>query len=374
MNLEKAALILAVGVCLASVVHGAHRKDLPKKRIIVVSSYHREYLWSQETNKGFCDAMLKQRYFDNKDQAEEYTRSDYVETSKVVVKKLWMDAKRQKRRDEKIQAASKITRTIKEFDPALIFLGDDDAAEYIGAQFLDTKIPMVFWGINITPVKYGLVDSVERPGHNVTGIYQPGYYTQSLTLLKRIVPSVKTFAVLTDDTTAGRSHYKAIEYLAQQKALPLTLAETVITGDYELFKKRVLGLQAKVDAFFVAQCSGLVDKAGNAVSSDDVIAWYLENVKIPETAEQGQFVRQGMLCGADDSGYHQGYEAVGVAAAIMSKGANPAVLAVRAPKRGALMVNRERARMLGINLTPKMGIEEYVDGPLPMKGSANETR
>ena len=127
MNIGKAAIILAVGVCLACVVHGAHAKDPPKKRIIVVSSYHREYLWSQETNKGFCDAMLKQGYFDTRDQAEEYTRRDYVETSKVVIKKLWMDAKRRKRREAKIQSASEITRTIREFDPTLIFLGDDDA-------------------------------------------------------------------------------------------------------------------------------------------------------------------------------------------------------------------------------------------------------
>jgi ABC-type uncharacterized transport system substrate-binding protein len=203
----------------------------------------------------------------------------------------------------------------------------------------------------------------------VTGIYQPGYYVESLKLLKKVAPTVKTFAVLTDDTTAGRSHYKAIEYLAQQGALPLTLKETVITGDYEIFKSRVLELQQKVDAFFIAQYSSLRDKNGNYVSAYETAAWYITNSKIPETAEQGQFVRQGMLCGADDSGYNQGFEAVAVAHDILSKGAAPATYPVRAPKRGVLIANRQRASMLGITLKPEMGIEEYVEEATALKES-----
>ncbi len=361
MNFGKTALVFAVLFCLAASGYGGPKKTAAKERFVVVSSYHREYLWSQETNIGFCDAMRRAGYFESAEQAEEYSRNDYVETPKVIVKKLWMDAKRRKSRQEKLQATAEITRIIKEFNPTLIFLGDDDAAQYVGNQFLDIKVPMVFWGINNTPVKYGLVDSMERPGHNVTGIYQPGYYRESLILLKKIVPSAKTFAILTDDTTAGRSHYKAIEYLARQNELPLTLVETVITGDYEEFKSRVLDLQTRVDAFFVAQYSSLMDKAGSYVTAYDVAAWYLANVKIPETAEQGQFVKQGMLCGADDSGYNQGYDAVLVAADILSKGVNPAEYPVRAPKRGALMVNLGRAAMLGIPLTDGMGIEKYID-------------
>jgi ABC-type uncharacterized transport system substrate-binding protein len=361
MNIGKAGLVIAMSLCLTSAGYGAPRKDLPKKRIIVVSSYHRDYAWSQDTNRGFCDAMLKEGYFDTRGQAEEYTKSDFIETSRLVVKKLWLDAKRKKNREQKLRSAAQIVKAVKEYKPSLIFLGDDDAAQYVGTQFLDTGPPMVFWGINNTPVKYGLVDSPERPGHNATGIYQPGYYIESLMLLKKLVPAARTFAVLTDNTSAGRSHYKAIEYLAQQGALPLKLVETVVSGDYEVFKKKTLELQRKVDAFFLAQYSGLTDKNGKYVTADTVAAWYLTHVRIPETAEQGQFVRQGMLCGADDSGYKQGYAAVGVAADIMSKGANPATYPVRAPKHGALMVNRARAKMLGIDLSPDMGIEEYID-------------
>jgi len=363
----KLFVMIVIGLSVSTAAYAAPKQETTKKRIIVVSSYHADYSWSQETNKGFCAAMLKLGYFDDQQQVAEYTRNNAVETSRVVLRKLWMDAKRKKGREEKLRATAEITRIIKEFKPALIFLGDDDAAQFIGTQFLDTGVPIVMWGVNNTPVKYGLVELASRPGHNVTGVYQPGYYLESLLLLKKIVPSAKTFAVLTDDSIAGRSHFKEIEHLAGQKALPLKLVETVVTGDYEVFKARILELQTRVDAFFVAQYSSLVDKSGAYVRAQDIVSWYLANVKIPETAEQGQFVRQGMLCGADDSGFNQGYEAVLVANDILTRGANPATYPIRGPKRGTLMVNRERAKMLGIQLTPAMGIEEYFENAESLK-------
>jgi ABC-type uncharacterized transport system substrate-binding protein len=74
-----------------------------------------------------------------------------------------------------------------------------------------------------------------------------------------------------------------------------------------------------------------------------------------------QFVEQGILCTADDSGYKQGFEAVVIAHDILRKGANPATYPPRAPKRGALIVNKQRAKMLGITLNANMGIEEIID-------------
>ena len=63
---------------------------------------------------------------------------------------------------------------------------------------------MVFWGFNDSPVKYGLVETAERPGHNVTGVYESGYYVESLQFLKRLAPQVKTIAVLSDKTVSGQ--------------------------------------------------------------------------------------------------------------------------------------------------------------------------
>lgn len=367
MKIRRVLFVLFIGLCLTSIGYGGSEKLQEKKKILVVSSYHREYSWSRETNEGLCAAMLKFGYFDNKDQAAEYTKNDYVETSKIILKKLWMDAKRKSSKEEMAKSTLEITKNAGDFKPDLIFLGDDDAAQYIGNQFLDTKIPIVFWGVNNTPVKYGLVDSAERPGHNVTGLSQPGYKVESLELLKTIMPGVKTFAVLCDATSAGRNHVKMIEYLDRQKKLPLTLVETVSTDDYEEWKKKALELQKKVDAFFVAQYSGLKDGKGNYVPAEKAAEWYVTHITIPETADQGQFVKQGMLCGVNDWGYNSGFEAVVIARDILNNGANPATYPPRVPKRGAFMANRQRAKILGIAFTQGMGIEEYIEEASALK-------
>lgn len=361
MTVRKVCVVILMVLLLTASGYGAPRQASKKKRIAVVSSYHREYLWTQETNEGLCEALLTLGYFDNREQIAEYTKNDYVETTKVILKKLWMDSKRKKSTDEKAQMTQTASKAIKQFRPDLIFLGDDNAARYIGNQFLGSGIPIVFWGVNNTPVKYGLVDSIRRPGHNVTGVYQTGYYAESLELLKAIAPGVKTFGILADASTSGRSHKKKVEYLARTGRLPLRLVETASTDNFDTWKQKALELEKKVDAIFLAQYSGLKDKTGDYVSAEDVANWYVTHINIPEAAVQGQFVKQGMLCSADDSGYNQGYEAAVIAHDILAKGAHPATYSPRTPKRGALMVNRQRAKSLGIALTEQMGIERYVD-------------
>ncbi len=362
MKINHALLALGLGLILAVNGYAATLNEGDEKyRILVISSYHNEYLWSQETNQGFCAAMLKYGYFDNKDQADVYTKNDYVESTKAVVKKMWMDSKRKKGKQEKAEMAMRVTQAARDFEPDIIFLGDDNAVKYIGNQFFETGIPIVFWGVNNTPVKYGLVVTKDRPGHNVTGVYQTGYYVESLLFLKKIVPEVKTFAILSDDTSSGRSHLKKIQYYANKGELPLTLTETVSTKDYSLWKKKAMELQNSVDAFFLAQYSGLKDDKGNYVPTEEVTSWYMQNITVPEAAVQGQFVKQGMLCSADDSGYNQGFEAVAMGHDILVNGAKPATFATRTPQRGALMVNKKRAKILGITFVPEMGVEEFIE-------------
>jgi ABC-type uncharacterized transport system substrate-binding protein len=368
MRIGEAVVVLLVVFGLACVAYGAQKKKPVQRRVLVVSSYQRDVAWSRETNEGLCAAMLKFRYLENRGQAEEFTKSDYVETPRVVLKKLWMDTKRKGSKGEMDEASLAIYRYAKAFRPDLILLGDDEAVEYVGSKFLDSRIPIVFWGVNSTPVKYGLVDSMARPGHNVTGVYQTGYYVETLSLLKAIAPNVKTFATLAIETAAGRSHYKTVEYLARKGALPLKLAATVVTSDFESWKRKVLELQGKVDAFLLVHYSGLKDLNGNVVPPEEVARWYISNVKIPEAVGFRHFVSHGMLCGVDDSGYNQGFQAVVIAHDILEKGAKPATYPPVTPGHGAAIVNVQRARMLGIDIPGNVRIDERIENASAVGG------
>ena len=340
-----------------------------KKRIFIVSSYHRAYLWSQSTQKGVGAALIKYGYLDNESQAQQLAGSDSVESARAVIRKEWMDTKRKDSRADMAGATARIMGALRAFKPDVVLLGDDNAARYIGGQLLDTATPVVFWGINGLPLKYGLVDSMDAPGRNVTGVWQSGYHKESLDLLKRLVPKARTFAILACDSESSRPNVKMIEQLAQRGSLPLQLIDKAVTNSLEEFKARATDLSRRVDAFFILHHDTLRDARGNHVDMLEVGRWYLNNIRIPEASHEDQFVLEGMLLTANDSGFNQGYLAVEMASGILEKGLNPARMAVRTPERGPYLVNRNRARQLGINLDEAMYlIDEVVDVSMALKG------
>jgi len=135
-------VVFLLGFWMTQAADGASTKA----RIFVVSSYHAGYLWSQDTHAGVCAALLDFNFLDNKEQVSEYTATDYVESSKAVVKKVWMDSKRKNTERDLVRTTARILNEIETFKPDLILLGDDNAADYIGNQYIDSGIPVIFGG------------------------------------------------------------------------------------------------------------------------------------------------------------------------------------------------------------------------------------
>ena len=368
--MTSAAMLRAVivGFVLCSV--GAATAAAPKTRIIVVDSYHPEYLWSQDTQAGVVAALLEHGYLDDESQADEYSRLDYVESSTAIVKKLWMDTKRKNARQDLQESIARVVQEIDRFAPDLVLLGDDNATNYIGSQYVDTDIPVVFWGVNGNPLAYHLLDSLEAPGHNVTGVYQAGYLREGVIWLKRRLPELRTIAVLSDESETGRVKAKELARLARQGELPVTIVDIVVTDSWSRWKARALELQPKVDAFFVLNHNTLRDDEGRLVDQMDAGAWYLRHIHRPDVSHERHFVLEGMLCAVDDSGYKQGYEAMQIGHRIVSGGEAPAAIPVRAPERGAFVVNLQRAADLGLDtrIAASPLIEERIDKAMALQG------
>src|SRR5215472_15006249 len=77
---------------------------------------------------------------------------------------------------------------------ALIVCADAPAA--FAAKAATSAIPIVF-GIGTDPVKVGLVDRFNRPGANLTGVYQllTGLASKHLELLHDLLPAARTIAL-----------------------------------------------------------------------------------------------------------------------------------------------------------------------------------
>lgn len=361
-----AGLALAAPLSALADLHGKPRGG-ERKRIYIVSSYSRDYIWSVSTQRGVNAAMLKHGYLDSAAQGEAFMQSDNVETKRAVLRKAWMDTKRRNTRSEIAVTTQRIMTDLYQFKPDLVLLGDDNAANYIGNQLLGTSIPAVFWGVNGLPLKYGLIENLDAPGRNITGVWQSGYYKESLELLKRLVPKARTFAILACDSETSRPNVKMIEQLAKRGVLPLKLSESIVTNSYEDFKRRALAASRQVDAFFMLNHDTLRDATGRHVEMLEVGRWYLQNIRIPEASHEDQFVYEGMLLTANDSGFNQGQVAFEMASLILDGRATPARMAVRTPDRGPYLVNRLRADQLGISLTDSMYlIDEVVNSALAL--------
>jgi ABC-type uncharacterized transport system substrate-binding protein len=134
--------------------------------------------------------------------------------------------------------------------------------------------------------------------------------------------------------------------------------DIVITNSFSEFKLRALDLASRVDAFFVLNHDTFVDDLGKHVDMLEVGRWYLENINKPEVAPEPQFIREGMLATASDSGFNQSFKAFEIAYDILEQGLNPSRIRTVVPPKGPLMVNRNRAVALGVSLAEH---EELID-------------
>src|SRR6516165_2115925 len=89
---------------------------------------------------------------------------------------------------------------------------------------LTRTVPIVFARVG-DPVGSGIVDSLARPGGNITGfmVYDFSFAGKWLDLLKEIAPHVTRVAVFRDDTnTAGIAQFSVIQAMATSVGLQVT--------------------------------------------------------------------------------------------------------------------------------------------------------
>ena len=102
-------------------------------------------------------------------------------------------------------------------------------------QHVTRTLPIVFVGVS-DPVGAGFVDSLARPGGNVTGfmIFEYSLSGKWLELLKQIAPSVTRAAVLRDAANpAGIAQFGAIQAVAQSLGVEVSPVSMRDAGEIE---------------------------------------------------------------------------------------------------------------------------------------------
>ncbi len=230
-------------------------------------------------------------------------------------------------------------------DLILVTGGDD----WIRAAKNATKtIPIVMMGTGSDPVEAGLIDSLARPGGNVTGI--TNFFThlagKRLELLKEAVPKLVRVAVLYDP--ANRPNVLVVKEIlpVAARALRLTLQpwEIRAADDFEkvfaaLNKQRPDGLYVPPGRPMFANGKRIADLALKS--------------RLPSMYYTREFVDAGglMSYGADLA---ESYRRVAYYVDRILKGAKPADLPVERPMKFELVVNLKTAKQIDVTIDPNL--------------------
>lgn len=228
--------------------------------------------------------------------------------------------------------------------PDLIVAGSGGIA--IELKRTSRAVPIVFPTAN-DPVGTGLVESLERPGGNVTGFsgFESGQTEKSLELLKRIAPSVTRVAVVRNPTRGGgNASLRAI----QAAAFPLGVDVSPVD------LREVDAIERGVAAFAVAPNGGLiVPPAALATTYRDVIIKLAARYRLPAVYPLRVFVTDGGLMSYGPVTSNVYPRLAGYIDRIL-RGEKPGNLPVQFPTRSELWVNLKTARALGLDVPPTL--------------------
>jgi len=215
-------------------------------------------------------------------------------------------------------------------------------ASTVGPLLQATRTVPIVFPITGDPVGAGFVDSLARPGGNVTGFMTFEYSMSGkwVELLKQIAPGVARAAVIRDaGSPTGMASFGVIQAMAPSLKVEVTPVNMPNAGEIE----RV------VTAFAQSPNGGLIVTAsGPAFVNRDLIIALAARHKLPAVYFERSFVAGGLVSyGPDFSALYR--KAAGYVDRIL-KGEKPADLPVQAPTKYETVINLKTAKALGLTV------------------------
>ncbi len=207
-------------------------------------------------------------------------------------------------------------------------------------------VPIVFATV-VDPVGSGFVDSLARPGGNVTGFtgYEYSLSGKWLELLKQIAPGVTRAAVLRDPAiSTGIGQFAAIQSAAPSFSVEVSAFNVRDAGEIE----------RAVAAFAHSANGGLVVTSGALTTiHQNLIVALAARHKLPTVYPWRFFVTSGGLLSYGPDFVDQYRQAAGYVDRIL-KGEKPADLPVQTATKYKLVINLKTAKALGLTVPPAL--------------------
>jgi len=212
------------------------------------------------------------------------------------------------------------------------------------ASKLTKSIPIVLTVIP-GPGLYGLVDSLDRPGGNVTGLsFMPAEMNgRRLELLKEVIPRISHVGVLSDGNSAANVHV-TLETVArflgvQLQILHVKKPEEIEDAFSSMVRGKAQGVTVGPHAMFVLNRAKIVELAAKC--------------RLPAIYHRNEFVEAGGLMSYGPNHADLYRRAAHYVDKIL-KGAKPAELPVEQPTKFELVINLNTARKLDLKIPPEV--------------------
>jgi putative tryptophan/tyrosine transport system substrate-binding protein len=173
----------------------------------------------------------------------------FVEGQNIAIEYRWPELQDDRLREA---AAELVHRQV----TVIVAPGSTAAAH--AAKAVTTTIPIVY-SSGVDPVKSGLIASLNRPGGNVTGIYQVSvdFVAKRLGLLRELVPAVTTIAVLVNaanarvaELTTNEAQVAARSLGLEVNVFPTRNSRDIDAAFADMAHQRIGAVLVSADVFF----------------------------------------------------------------------------------------------------------------------------
>jgi putative ABC transport system substrate-binding protein len=223
-----------------------------------------------------------------------------------------------------------------------VILAVGGTAPALAAKATTSTIPIVFLSA-ADPIKAGLVDSLNRPGGNVTGISFLGTALEAkrLEILHELVPGAALIGLLVDPTypdseAQRRELQKAADILKQPIAVVGASSPPEIDEAFASLSQKNAG-------------AVLVTQAILFNTRGEQLAGLAARYRLPAIFDQREIAALGGLISYGTS-FADGYRLGGVYVGKVLRGAKPADLPVMQPTKFEFLINLKTAKALGLTI------------------------
>jgi len=294
-----------------------------KKDILVIESYHHDYIWSTNYRNAIKEKLGSQ-----------YNLSFfYMDTKRLPLSK----------HEESAQKAWSI---YKELNPELVILGDDNALKFLGPKLAKTKTNVVYLGINNNPRKYFNF----TPTKNITGVLERPLLRRSIFYVKELL-DVKKVLLLFDAGISSQVIFKEIFRNKSKLVLRDVEVNVLLIEQFDMWKKSILDAKKNnYDAIVFSSYHTIKDKDKKHVSPARIWEWTSKNITVPPFAFWNFAVGENKAIGGYViSGREQGIEASKLALKILED-KNYIIGFPSVVENGYLLFSRSQLKKWGISL------------------------